>query len=272
VVCDFSRLMYPGARSRFHFRVPPWLRAKLDTSAPKAEIMRRMSGRVQRYVKKVQKEGEYSYEVSHRQADFDLFYDQMHVPYISNRYQERSVMGSREATQTQFSKGGLLLVKYRDQPIAGATINLRGSFLLMKCLGIHQDQMEHGQRSAFHGLYWYSIDWALRNGLDCIDFGRTRPRLTDGVFEYKRRFGCRFEQDALTSTMWSFVGQTLPQVLQQRLNDLALVAQVGEEYRCVAFTGNGLTAYREDRPARREEILSRAGINGMLFLPTEGKR
>jgi hypothetical protein len=265
-ICDLNRLLHIRTRAGFAFRVPPWLRANLDLSGSPDEILRRMSSANRARIKKFDAQG-YTHEFSRSQADFDLFYDRMHVPHITGRFAERAIIGSRASQQALFDRGGLVLIRQHGQPVAGALKHTRGKTLISVCIGLHADHRDLARQNIFHALDWYSIEWARAAGLRSIDFGMTRSRLRDGVFLRKREFGNRFERDILTQTMLTFIGGDLPAGLARRLNELTLIAEHGGEYRCVVLSIDGAAGWSDEELVRIEKAVARAELHGLLRLP-----
>jgi hypothetical protein len=190
----------------------------------------------------------------------------MYIPYINKRYHDRAIIHLYEEQREVFEKRGqLLCVKYQDTPIAACLGTLRRydktfSALL---LGVDQEHVHSVKQDVIMALYWHVISWAHANHMHVVDFGRTRARLTDGVFEFKRRWGMQFERDTTTHTMWTFIGKNLPSSLIRHLNELALIAAVGKEYRCVVFA-YGETSLSDKELAQREKIAAQAGLGGLL--------
>lgn len=265
VVCDLNRLLRWGARSRCRLRVPPWLRANLDVAGPLKTILKRMSRTRRQSLAKLPSRG-YSYEVSHRPEDLEMFYREMYVPYVTLRHQDRAIVSSMEGKRAIFEKGGLIMVKVHGQSVAAGLWQVVGDTLIFATYGIHQDHTELVKQGLAAATYWSVIDYARCNSLRCVDFGMTRPRLTDGAFGHKRQWGMRFERDILTHTMWTFIGDGLPPKLVDYLNELAFVAESDGECRCAVFSGGSTPALPAEELAWREEVAIKAGMGGPLVM------
>ena len=181
-------------------------------------------------------------------------------------------MGSRESKQALFDQGGVLLVRLLGQAVAGALVHHRGKLLISACIGIHEDYAELVKQDVSDVRNWLLIEWASRQGFKSIDFGMTRPRLKDGVFENKRQLGNQFERDLLTQTMWTFAGDHLPAPLIQHLNNLAFIAEVGKTYCCVTCMGNDGMSAPDAELAHLDKVARRAGFGGLLYLPAYAGR
>ncbi len=272
MICDVNRLLKWQFQGMYCIRCLPWQRALLDVSAPVDTIVSRFRKLRKRELAKAHKLG-LEYCVSHDLADWALFYHEMYVPFINERYRDRAIIHSFEGLQETFEKRGeLMYLKYQNSPVVAYFGTRRRydrtfSALLM---GVHQDYTHLVNQGLITALYWHVINWAHSHQLSVVDFGRVRARLNDGLFAFKRQFGMWFERDILTHTMWTFIGKDLPLNLVRRLNELALIAEAGKEYRCVAFA-EGEASLPDKELAQREEIATQAGLDGLLLLPPPGR-
>jgi hypothetical protein len=269
VICDVNRLVKWQFQEMYCVRVFPWIRALLDVSVPMDSLLGRMTRQRKQNLSKVKKQ-DFEYKVSHDLADFELFYHKMYIPYTTQRFQDRALVPPHdyEFQKELFQeKGKLLCIQCNDHLVAAClgVIRQDGKTFSPLHLGVHQDHAHLLKQGAITALYWHMISWAHANHLQVVDFGRTRARLGDGVFESKRRWGMWFERDITTHTMWTFVGKKLPLSLIRHLNELAFIAEVGREYRCVVFDCDGANLPDKEL-TRREKIVAQAGLDGLLLL------
>jgi hypothetical protein len=267
VVCDLNRLINLRLRGMYCFRVCPWLRASLDVSVSPDLILKRTTKYRRKNVSKVKKLN-FEYQVGCDPADLEPFYYEMYLPYTTERFRDRAFIPPPDSMRELFENNGqLLCVEYEGQSVTACLGAFRkyGETFSALFLGVHQDGTPAAKQDAIVALYWHIINWAHAQHLRRVDFGRNRARLDDGVFEFKRRWGMRFERDITTYTTWTFIGQELPPALIGKLNELAFVAEVGPEYRCVVFA-NGQTGISEDELARRTKVAAQAGLDGLLIL------
>jgi hypothetical protein len=267
VVCDVNRLVKWKFQGMYCIRVFPWLRSLVDVSVPMEAVVGRMRRLRKSDLLKAQRLG-LEYGVSHELADLEVFYHKMYVPHISERYHERAIIHSYEEQREVFEeRGQLLCVKYQGNLVAACLGTLRryGRTFSALLLGVHQDFAHLVKQGVITALYWHVMNWAHSNQLFVVDFGRVRARLNDGLFSFKRQSGMWFERDIVTHTMWTFVGKSLPVPLVRRLNELAFIAEVGKEYRCVVFDCDEATL-PEKELTQREKIVAQAGLDGLLVL------
>jgi len=272
VICDQNRLVKWRFQETYCIRIFPRLRALLDVSVPMDKVIKRMTNHRRRNLSKSKKRG-FEYGVSHNPADFELFYYKMHIPYVKERFHDRARILPYESMRELFEeRGELLYVEYQDKLAAAGLGTLRryGRTFSPLQQGIDQDHTHLVKQDIIVALYWHVISWSHANHLHLVDFGGTPARLNDGIFQFKRRWGMRFERNITTHTMWTLIGKNLPLSLMRRLNELAFIAEVGQEYRCVVFDIDG-ASLPDKELSQREKIVAQAGLDGLLVLRPYGK-
>jgi hypothetical protein len=267
VICDINRLIKWRFQGMYCVRIFPRLRALLHVPTSMDSFVKSVRELRRRELSKARKQG-FGYMVSRELEDFELFYHQMYVPFINERYRERAHIRSYEAQREVFEKRGkLLCVKYQNDIVTAYLGTLRrfGRTFSALLMGVHQDHTVLVKKGVITALYWHVVNWAHSNQLSVVDFGIVRARLNDGLFAFKRQLGMWFECDVITHTIWTFIGRDLPLPLVRRLNELAFIAEAGKEYQCVVFESDG-ASLSEQELAQREKIAAQAGLNGLLVL------
>ncbi len=264
VVCDLNRCVPWQPRLDSVFMVPPWVRLGLDVTQPMEKIMARVHRKTRRNLRKVCERG-FTYECSQRLADFDLFYHEMYLPYITARHQERAIVEPYQTKLNLFRQGGLILIKFGDQPVAGEVYRTIGDTCVAGSLGVYRGDSDLVYQGAIIALHWAIIDWAHRNRLRWVDFGMTRPRLQDGIFQFKLQWGMSISRDVLTHTRWVFLCHDLKPALVHFLNAQGFIAEVDGGYRRVVLTSNEVQPTHEEF-LREEKTARKAGLDGLLVL------
>jgi hypothetical protein len=267
VICDLNRLAKWKFQGMYCIRVFPWARAFLDISVPLNLVVGRMTESRRKDLSRLKKQG-FEFGASRDLTDLEFFYHKMYIPYITGRFQSRAIIVPYDLQQKLLAqRGKLLCIRYRDNLVAASLGTLRryGKTFSPLHVGVESDHMYLVKQDLLVALRWHTIRWAHANHLHLVDFGKTRARLNDGVFLFKHRWGMRFERDITTHTMWTLIGKDLPLPLIRHLNDLAFIAEVGKEYRCVVFDSDG-ASLSDKELARREKIIAQAGLDGLLIL------
>jgi hypothetical protein len=142
--------------------------------------------------------------VSRAEEDFDLFFDRMHVPLITERFSSTAQMESRDAMHNSFHQGHLMMIDHQNQPIAGALNVISGSSMFGVGLGVLDGDRRWYSLGAVTAIYYNTIRWCYENGIRYLDIGVVRPFSSDGLFEYKRRWGFQPTRDLWMNREWLF--------------------------------------------------------------------
>ncbi len=130
-----------------------------------------------------------TYEVTHAEKDFMVFYHTMYVPFVIKRHGQQAVVHDIYRIRRIFNRGGLLLVKQNGQPIAGVIFQKKNQILHLWILGTVNGEWAPVKAGAFAALYFFSIKLAKKLKCKLIDFGGSRPSLNDGLLRYKKKWG-----------------------------------------------------------------------------------
>ncbi|MCK4330061.1 peptidoglycan bridge formation glycyltransferase FemA/FemB family protein [candidate division WOR-3 bacterium] len=95
--------------------------------------------------------------------------------------------------------GFLLLAKYNGIPVASAIFLTYKGTIFPKFNGSDQRFLNLQPNNL---LYWSAIEWGVKNGYACFDFGRTSPD-NSGLIAFKRRWGT--EERDLSYYYWPVV-------------------------------------------------------------------
>jgi hypothetical protein len=155
------------------------------TTAPSARESKRQSQRVRRY--------DYAYSLSTSPADFDWFFERMHVPTMRARHALRARgLGMDEAREQIFRTGGFVFfLTSAGQRVAGVLCRSDGVICDARMVGWLDGDPIHLAREAVKSANHFLIDWAGRSGHGLLDFQGCEPFVTKGTFQSKRHLGAQ---------------------------------------------------------------------------------
>jgi len=130
-----------------------------------------------------------SHELSQTEEDFERFYYTMHVPFTQKRYEGQEIIHNFYQMRRVFHQGGLLLLKRNGQTIAGNLFQQRSQQLRSVAFGTVNGEWGPVALGAFAALYFSLIKHAKEIGCTFVNFGASRPSISDGVLKYKRKWG-----------------------------------------------------------------------------------
>ncbi|MGH3244281.1 MAG: GNAT family N-acetyltransferase [Spirillospora sp.] len=134
------------------------------------------------------------FEVVSDDDSFNFFYDRMHVPTMRLRHGERARSETKQsAYECLFRRGVLGFARIEGERSAGVLCRRDGDVLTVRLLGVRDGAKQHHDEGAMKILYHLMLEWADENGIRQVDFGAVEPWLSQGIFQWKRRFGPRIQ-------------------------------------------------------------------------------
>lgn len=138
--------------------------------------------------------------------DWNDFYTTMVQPQARARHGDSAWIASGPFLQRLADKGTLHLVVENGIRVAGACTIAHGDTLWFPLLGVRQGDPQLLQRGASVAALALPVEWARANGFRRLDLGRTGPFVTDGLQDYKRRWGFVPVRDPLTHVTAVWIG------------------------------------------------------------------
>ena len=139
------------------------------------------------------------FEVTQDPKQFDDFYHNMYVPYISGAHRSSAYIVPYEQMRTKFQNGDLLLIKKQEERIAGFLIVYDKTGPRLWVSGIRDANREYVKAGAMGALYHFSFLYLKDKGFTKVKVGLSRAFSRDGVFQYKRKWS---QKIAGTSRSW----------------------------------------------------------------------
>ena len=198
VVVGANRLLLPLYRDRAFYIAPKFVRLLMpvwDHPDVIIDSLGQPSRRdLRENVHKMRNRG-FGFDITMDPSWFDRFYDEMYLPYASNRFGDQAIVYGRRRLKRAFERGCLLIVTQHGEPVAAALKIVVDSVLHNVCRGVLNGDVEIARRGAAIALYYYSILFALSRGCAFADFGNSRPFLTDGALSHKLKWGMKVFSD-----------------------------------------------------------------------------
>ncbi len=267
VLCELNRLIRWCPRVRYAFSPSSWVRQVLDISRPMDDIAAGMNQNLRRNVRKMQETG-FTCEYTQEPAKFDVFYYKMYRPYISARHGNRAIVSKYYEKRHEFDRGGLMLVKHKGQLVTGMLYQIFGNTCRLGSMGVYEENSHLVNKGAIVALYWFMLDWARRQGFHALDFGTSRARLSDGVFNFKRQWGTSLQAPLPAHTNWLFAAQTITPDLCRFINAQGFLGLVDGEWRAVMFETPEVHPAKDEVECIRR-MAQKAGVAGVLILPCD---
>lgn len=189
VVAELPWPYHFSVRPRGWIEIPGWVGQRLALGKDWASVVSgfRRNARASD-LRKIRKFG-LTYQLSSSGADAEHFYEHMYLPYLNRRFDQLAYLEPRGRIVHFATKGRLLQVVRDSRVIAAVILVDWGRRLLFLWVGVEDAVSAAEADGAFSALYYYGIRYAYEQGFDQIDLSGTRPRLNDGVYRFKRKWG-----------------------------------------------------------------------------------
>ena len=184
--------------------VPSWVRQAVslpsDRNAFIASLHRSVRGEQMR---KIRKHG-LSSRVTRDEQQIRSFYRSMYVPHVLRRFGPDATVVPESRIAKYAQRGALLQVFRGEDLVAGSVLYRRGDTVQSLWSGFAGENLR-ALDGATSALFYYLVGFAFDHGCRTVDYCGSRPLLSDGVFETKRRWGASVHDDwSLDSLLLQF--------------------------------------------------------------------
>jgi hypothetical protein len=194
-------------KSSRNFVIPDWISCEIDLCCDIGS-QSRSKKTFKNNLRKI-KRGDFSYSTTKDPGDFDFFYYNMHLPYISKRYGGSAFKKGYVDIKKSFEDGELLQIKEGQNIVAGVIIDYKkmDDMPIIKILGVLRGEFDYVKRGALIALYYYTIRYLKEKGHKKFSLGLTRPFFSDGVLQYKLNWGAKIVCDTSNAFLLSVVSK-----------------------------------------------------------------
>ncbi len=165
--------------------IPGWLFGQVDI-ADESSLFKKKS--LKSDLSKIRK-NDLRFEVRNEMDQFDNFYHNMYLPYITKSHDKRAIIHDYDFLLKEFKKCDLVLIKKEQIYIAGCLIYYEEKEPRFLSLGVKDADTAYVDDGAIGALYYFSVKYLKERGHKKINFGLSRPFLGDGVLRYKKKWG-----------------------------------------------------------------------------------
>jgi hypothetical protein len=210
--------------------LPFFVRMVMNVQGDWEDVKQRIHKNIRNSHLRLVRKYNYEYELSDCEEDFELFYHRMYLPTTEKRHGELASPMTFEEARQNFRHGYLHLVKRNGQYVAGGLYYAHGNIARFRVVGVI-DADEQLMREGALGAYYYAlVHSANQAGFDEVNFGDCAPLLTDGIFQYKRRWGSIVMYSEVShEQIWIKIQRDKPAVRQFfKDNPLIIIGEHGQ--------------------------------------------
>lgn len=191
--------------------VPAWVRQSVKLPRDKDAFLRGLHRSVRgEQLRKIRKYG-LSARLTRDVADIRRFYRTMLVPYVERRFGAAAVVVPEDHAVDCARRGALLQVVHENRVIAGSVLCETNGSLQSLWTGFDTAGVK-AMDGATAALFYFLIEHAFAHGITTVDYCGSRPLLSDGVFETKRRWGAAIHDDWSLESLLLRINRLTPAV------------------------------------------------------------
>jgi hypothetical protein len=130
-------------------------------------------------------------EVSHDLRDFDDFFHNMHMPYVTRRFGQSALISSYKCMKAAFETGDLVLIKNREETVAGGIVRYYDGGPYLWEMGIRDGDHSYLKEGVGTASYHLVLKYLEDKGYTKAFLGGSRAFLRDGVLRHKKKWSQR---------------------------------------------------------------------------------
>lgn len=175
--------------------------------------------------------------LSQTEADFDLFYRTMYLPFLAGRHGGLARPKDEDWLRSSFRRGKIIWVVQGEEKLAGVVIEVGHGALHFWAVATRDGDPGLMKEGALAALYLFAIQHARDQGCSYVDFGSCRAFLADGILRYKRKWGMemrpKLDNQNVLLIRWPVWNETVSAFLA----DASIVHEDGPALRLVTAAG-----------------------------------
>lgn len=262
VVCESSRIFPWHFEARFVFSVPIWVQQVLPIPDALEQLLTGYDRQgIRHNIARAQRDG-FGYRFSRDEADFELFYHRMYLPFISARHGALAMITDYDRQKEhRFKRGGLLLITRQGEPVAGSLCYIDGE----TCYSLEGGVLDNDPDIIGRGInalhFWYTLQWAREQGAKVLNMGGSHAWTSNPAFGFKRRW--RSEVTGLKEIRadWRFLAGDLSAAMRERLNAIGFISEIQDRHYLVQLHAGA----RAKEICRRElDEARKQGLAGVI--------
>lgn len=136
---------------------------------------------------------QYRYVTTTDRAAIEHFYDEIYVPFVSEKHDSDTILAPRRHVIARAMQGALLQVLQGDRIVAAGVVYREDDVLYFLWMGVPPECRDQPPEGAISALYYFGIRHAYEFGCTAVDLTGTRAFLNDGALRFKRKWGALVE-------------------------------------------------------------------------------
>lgn len=169
-------------------RLPPWLKQRVPLQTGWTDFITELPRNTRKEVARYLRKYNYGARLSNSDSAFERFYHDLYRPHVSRKYGEEAFILGEASFRRDRADTELIELLHDDNVVAANVIRIVGDTMWILWCGFSELVESRNLKGTTDVLDYFSIVYAACRGVNRIDFGRSRPRLNDGLLMYKAKW------------------------------------------------------------------------------------
>jgi len=139
-------------------------------------------------LRKIRRHG-LTYRIVRDEQAIRRFYSDMYVPHVTKRFGDSAYVEPEWKIQYCAATGALMEILKEGEIVAGQVLFADRDSLQFLWAGTSGGELGAHSKGVFPALFYYGILYAFERGYRSVDYCGSRPLLSDGILQLKRRWG-----------------------------------------------------------------------------------
>ena len=189
LVADLPWPYHQRLGNRGYLASPAWVDQKLELPGQWDAVFEclRSSARGED-LRKIRRHG-LTYRIVRDEQAIRRFYSDMYVPHVTKRFGESAYVEPEWKIQYCAETGALMEILKGGEVVAGQVLFADRDSLQFLWAGTSGGELGAHSKGVFPALFYFGILYAFERGYRSVDYCGSRPVLSDGILQLKRRWG-----------------------------------------------------------------------------------
>lgn len=172
-----------------YLEIPDWVDMYVPLHGTWEDVEKRFRQTTRRNDLRLMRRNNYTFEARTDDDTITGFYDDYYLPFINHRHAGEVIVSSRKLVERRARQGAILRVNREDGPVAASVVYPQDGVLHSLWTGVPAHFVENPPEASISALNYFCLKYAYDNGYKVVDLMGTRAFPTDGIFQFKRRWG-----------------------------------------------------------------------------------
>jgi hypothetical protein len=210
-------------------------------------------------LRKIRRHG-LTYRIVRDEQAIRRFYSDMYVPHVTKRFGDSAYVEPEWKIQYCAETGALMEILKEGEIVAGQVLFADRDSLQFLWAGTSGGELGAHSKGVFPALFYYGILYAFERGYRSVDYCGSRPFLSDGILQLKRRWGGAVHDGWSRDTLF-FRPTRLSPATRGFLTRCPLIARSGRDLVGKVFHGD--TAITAAEVQRAGQLYATGGLRAV---------